>query len=418
MVLSARSWKRTGSLVESSAARASPLSLAADAEGDASPHELRATIVRGHASAIEALRLRWNELLDRCERPSIVQSYTWCRTGFEKLAALHDIQFAALLIERGDSLVALWPFTTRKSGGLVEVFPLGSGGYEEYGGPLYDRAEDERELAWLLAAKIRELGDLIRLFNLPEEAVLTRMICAQAGVSSHRLPTLSIHFDKFDSFDKYMFSLSKRVRVDSRYQLRRLEKHGATFVRLEDPDETAAALDWLFTAKLAWVRANRKNVSGYNGQWLMSGEALKFLKQISEGQVEAGELGVFVIRTTSEIIAAGVCLIEPVMIQYYYTAYSPAWADFSPGKVLTYKLSEWAFQRGANFDFRQTTAAYKESWSNHQRHVCSVVIATNGKAMPIVWKLQAKAQLKRLRTTVGHALPPGARAGLKRLLRA
>lgn len=371
-----------------------------------SNRKLTLSVVHGGMNEIDNLKDEWIDLARSSHSPSIVRSHSWCRIGFEQISLDPAYSFCALVVRSGNLLVGLWPFLVRTEGSITRATILSGGGCEEYGSPLFRAGWNEREISNILLSSIDKIADCLVLHNMPEGHHLTETIVRQKiKVQSDRIPAPYIDYSSFLSFSDYSLSLSKALRSDANYQLRRLEKIGVRFELIDNGRTMIDALEWIICRKQEWVKENRKNVSGPNGKWLMSGAALKFFLKASCVEHDVGEVGVFALRTKDDFVAAAICLIDRDNVEYYITTFDHEFSSYSPGKVLVLKISSWAFENGRNFDFRITAAGYKDSWANAERQVVSAIMAGTIWGLLPVWQAKAAKLKRRLRRLVAEILP-------------
>jgi hypothetical protein len=167
--------------------------------------------------------------------------------------------------------------------------------------------------------------------------------------------------DLTGSFDQYRHHFSKRVRSHLRQDLEKFKQlsGGAEYFReYRRPEEMR---DFYCAAKSISVKTYQERLLG--GGLPDSPEFIDNLIRRAENDLIRG----YILYDKDHPIAFAYCSGRGTRITYHMTGYDPAYADFSPGRVLLYCLLErlYAERSFELFDFDIGEALYKSIFSTH-----------------------------------------------------
>ena len=278
-------------------------------------------------------------------------------------------------------LVGVWPLYREIAVARV-LRHVGSGGREEYAGPLLAEGRDPLPILDALLQVARREGDIIELYNLEHGSYLHRFFAAET--SPRRISTTTVCSLSTASapWANWIAGRRKNLRSGLARRRRRLSEQGAVTFRQIAPSEARAHVRWCIEQKRTWLRA-RKNRNG----WLGHDAIIDFYASLIAQ--DAGVQG-FVLELNGATIAGEICLAGPRRLESYLTAYDPAWHAYSPGNLLTEELARWCSARQLDFDLRFPASPYKLEWADRLREVHTIVIATT-------FRGAIMAELKRLR---------------------
>jgi len=86
------------------------------------------------------------------------------------------------------------------------------------------------------------------------------------------------------------------------------------------------------------------------------------------------------LRFNEQIIASGLSFWHKGRRYYYLTHFDPAYARYSPGKILLYRLIEQTFAERGVFCFGAGTYSYKEDWAQSAGELKAAFIFLNPQA--------------------------------------
>ena len=141
-----------------------------------------------------------------------------------------------------------------------------------------------------------------------------------------------------DSWDAYERGLSRNVRGDARRRLRRLEEQGKLALHIESGGDLQRLLDEGYRLESSGWKAERGTAIGSRP------ELRRFYTEIAEWAAERGWLRICFLRLGGVAIAFHFNLVVDGVLYHLKGGYDPAFARFSPGKVLHYLMLEHAFK--------------------------------------------------------------------------
>ncbi len=368
-------------------------------------------------AAFRALKTAWEALAARVPDHSAGQTYAWCRAGWDTAPA-DGRTLQCITVRSGGRLVGVWPFVKRRRGLANVLEPLGSGGHEEYGGPLVEDGPEAEEITRLAWRTLRGLGDVVILYNIRVDAPLNRMI-GDAGLacSSQTTPSPIIEFAQFATWADYEASRSTQLFSLLRRRKRKLERMGRlSFAVAQGEAAIAAGVDWLLSHKRNWMDAK-----GLPGDWLRTEQSRAFLALAAIDSQRSGgpkwdRVQLFLLTLDDKPIAGVYALVNPGSFEFYIVANDPAYNAVSPGNVLIEHLVRWAYDRGLTFDFRMVAASYKERWSNATTHWTSFRIACTWRGLPEIYRARSRSAVRAAKQALARRLDPKTREQIKRLL--
>ncbi len=353
---------------------------------------------------LRELASEWDDLAASVPSHSAAHTFVWASTGWTIRQPSDSL--CCVIVRQHGRLVCVWPFLVRPRGRLRVLEPLGSGGNEEYGGPLLAAdapAEPVIRLAW---AAMRRRADAAFLYNLEPDSRLEQELLAPPAIFSRvKVPDLFISFKAAVAWEDFAATRSRKLMSDLRRQNKRLRGLGRLeFGPVDDPDRVAAGVEWMLLHKRRWMDA-----TGRPGDWIRSKGCQDFLTRAAmeaAGHTRAGVGAprLFLLTLDRQPIAAGYALVNPSVFEFYITAYDAALENYSPGKVLLEHLTRWAFDRGLAFDFRVVTVPYKEQWANAGAWRSTLVIATTTRGFPLVAAAWTRNKVMSAREALGQAV--------------
>ncbi len=300
-----------------------------------------------------------------------------------------DVQVA--LLERAGAVVGFFPFQ-RGRGGIG--LPVG-GARSNYHGVIAARG-----LRWDARQLIR--GCELRIWD------FDHLIGTQAPfVPFHTHTTISYVIDLSDGFQPYLATQranGSRAVQRLREKARRLEREVGP-LRFEPCEPSRAALD----ALMGWKSAQYQR-TGEQDRFAI-GWNVRLLQEIHATQTD-GFVGMLAALYAGDALTAAVMgMRSGPVFHWWFPAYDPAFARYSPGLVLLLKLVEGADQLGLRtIDLGKDPALYKQRWANAAIPLAEGSVATD---WPLALRRRARAvAVGALR---GSALELPARRALRRL---
>jgi CelD/BcsL family acetyltransferase involved in cellulose biosynthesis len=335
------------------------------------------------AEEFAGLETVWNELLQRsaADNPFLTHQwlYSWWQSfgGASKLNILICWEKSA----SGESLVGIFPGYIL-NGYFSVVSKLRLLGSEVVTSDFLDvivaKGREKEILPFLLAELRRDKNlHLIELTDLREESPLLASSdlvsgqgwCSQEWRVQKLCPTLPLPEDPAD----YFGSLSRSVRKNFQYYLRRLEAKGAILEIIQQEEDLSHGL-----ADFCRLHMSRRNQMAQSGIFASKAQNA-FYSDVFQRFFRAGWLELAFLNVAGERVA-GVCQFNYRNAVYYYqTGYDVAWQKSSVGFVLNTMLIERAIRQGKSFyEFLRGVEEYKYRLGATQQRQLRDLYLTNG----------------------------------------
>lgn len=157
-------------------------------------------------------------------------------------------------------------------------------------------------------------------------------------------------------FTDYVRSKSSKTFANARYCERRLKRAGKAHFTLCEPPDTAVDI----VKQLCTVSAARfGNQFAYRSQPNWNHWLAEMVRTLTDREIAQ----VSTLRFNETIIAANLSFWHKHRRYFYLTHFDQAYAHFSPGKILLYKLIEQTFSDRGVFCFGTGNYRYKEEWT-------------------------------------------------------
>ena len=266
-----------------------------------------------------------------------------------------------------------------QNGNLTGVLPL-----RRYRGVLSSTTNDHSPLFGVLAANGTAADALARaLFSqkprridlslLPSSDVGVSLVHTAAGAAGYRVIADSMHRSPYvvvneTSWDAYQSGLSKNLRQDVRRRERQLGKGGR--LKLEVCDGTKR-LDELLEEGFSIEGSGWKETEGTSIN--AHPTTRRFYTETARWAAEGGFLRLAFLRLDGQPLAFDFCLESHKIHYLIKTGYDPAYAIFSPGKVLRHLMIARAFSEGlAVYDMGGLVEPYKQRYTDRHRELQSL----------------------------------------------
>lgn len=349
---------------------------------------LKACVVR-RVDRARLLRTEWEDLLRRAQPCSAALTFDYAMEAFEAFS--NGLSLAIIEVRFGDRLVCLWPLAVARLGLTSVATHLGCGSREEYAGPILeagDQAEDAFKAALSLAKK---LADVLRIYNLRLDQTAARVITAghDFKLTSQIYSPVTTLVGVSD-WQSWVSAKSKSFRSGLKYDRRRLEMQGRLeFREMSGPIDGPKCIEWIFLVKKAWLDQHAIRIS-----WLRDPRAMIFFSSLAtkpREKIPMMSTVAYALFLDSHIIAACICLLSTDRMEYYVTAFDPAWHSYSPGNLLLQDCATEAISRQLNLDFRITQDQYKSRWADRDDAFGSFLLACTATGWVAVafWSIDA-----------------------------
>lgn len=303
-----------------------------------------------------ALRPEWDDLVERAPAHSGTQMFAFNQQALRQLGREAG-QLRLIVARDGDRLAGLWPLALRREHGATIARQLGSGSQQEYASPLI-AADAAPAIAEAMLRAAERMADVLEVWNLPAASPLVPLLDAQRRAKVPRTgdcPTISLR--EAGSWDAWIAARSRSFRQGLGNARRRLEKLGEVTFREIEAADAADFVDWMVRTKRHWLdeRAIRRS-------WLRDDACIAFYSSLI-GVPGSGVTG-FSLMLDGKILCGGICLRAAARLEYFVTAFDPAYAAFSPGSLWLEDCVRWCIPRRLDFDFRMIHFPYKLRWAD------------------------------------------------------
>ena len=183
--------------------------------------------------------------------------------------------------------------------------------------------------------------------------------------SMHRSPYVVVNGM---SWDAYQSGLSKNLRQDLRRRKRRLEQEGRLTLEVCDGTENLyERLEEGFGIEgSGWKEAEGTSINAHPA-------TRRFYTEVAHWAAEHGSLQLAFLRLDGQALAFDFCLESHKIHYMLKTGYDPAYAGFSPGKLLRHLMLARAFSEGlAIYDMGGVAEPYKQKYTDMGRELQSL----------------------------------------------
>ena len=212
--------------------------------------------------------------------------------------------------------------------------------------------------------------DLSRLTSDETVISLVRASAHAAGYEvltswMHKVPYVAIGQTTWEAYES---GLPRKLRSSLRRRRRRLEERGQLKLQVFDGKERLDELleEGFRVEGSGWKEAQGTSVNSHPA-------VRRFYTEVAHWAAERGWLRLYFLRLDGRTLAFDYCFVYDKILHGIKTGYDPAYARFSPGKVLRHLMLARAFSEGISIcDFgmfepwkREWTSAYYELRSLH-----------------------------------------------------
>ena len=322
-----------------------------------------------HATAFEALREEWNELLAASAADGLFLTWEWLSHWWRHLSA--GQRLALTLVRAGRQLVAIAPLVVRRRriAGILPVRSLELLGTGSVGSDYLDvivRRGHERAVRAALAQRFTTDGVMLDLAQLHRDASvagdLARDLDARGWVRAETVGQVCPFIDlRGHSWASYLAGLGKEHRYNVQ---RRLRNAGRAFDLRFEParseDERRTALGLLL--RLHDLRFGERSDAFHT-------PALRaFHEDLSRAALARGWLRLFVLSLDGQPAAALYAFAYRRRFYFYQSGFDPAFAKWSVGLLAMGLAIKHAIEEGAEeYDLLHGDEGYKFHWATQSR---------------------------------------------------
>jgi len=295
---------------------------------------------------------------------TIFQRLDWVHNWYNAIGwPIHKIKLSIVTLSLENKVEAILPMGISTKRGLKKLEWLG-GIHSDYMGPVISSNESlfisNFEMIWSNIIRLLPQFDILYFNN--QVPYIDDCINPFFNMEDAKQITNSyqVHFN--DGWEKYINTVSKKVRDDTLRQRRRLSKLGNLKYEILGKDEESKKVFFKKLFKFKSLRYKEMGVEDVLRQSEHRAFYLNMPLQISS----LSQAHCSVLKLNGEIIALHWGVVDKDTFYYLMPAYSgPKWAKYSPGKVLLEDLMISCIQNEVKlFDFTSGDEAYKKIWSN------------------------------------------------------
>ena len=367
------------------------------------------------SDAFRAIETEWRDLCARTTGHGYFQRFAWQWRVWQHVASARGRRLCILVGRSEGRIVLLWPLM--RDGRQIRLLASDKVEYRDLiveDGPhakawmagAWDTVRSMKNIDVLLFQDVRSGSNLDQLL---------RSHCTKGWKHDRRSHV--IRLDRFDGWDDYAKTLSKKMISDQRRQWRRIAADGAQvrFEILNSKEDVQEGLDWMLHHKLAWLRA-----SGINDDTFGSPEYTDFIHDVVQNAFDAKYLFFSRLRVGEITVAAGLGYKCGSEFTFHMFTYDAAWQSYSPGRLLQERIIRWCFDNGvALFDFMPGEEGYKAIWANDEFWVTDYLVPLTLRGAAIIrWHASGLSTLaeKDWLKHVYRCLPRGVRRRLNAAL--
>jgi hypothetical protein len=203
-----------------------------------------------------------------------------------------------------------------------------------------------------------------------------RRDCAPSDASCSRdIGCPYIKLDNFSNLEEYEKSLSRKLRNDIKRQIRRLEKIGRIGFYVFDRHETEKALIEFNKLIVAYEEVWAEEQSKY---FFKISSTVEFYYKLINNLLPKDLVHFSILTLNNSPIAWHFGFYFNKSFHYYKPAYDIKLKDYSPGKILLYRLIKNAFERNDKyFDFGFGLEKYKLEWTKDISELKEFIMFSN-----------------------------------------
>jgi len=246
-------------------------------------------------------------------------------------------------------------------------------------GPAAPANAPQAQAMWAAARKALD-ADLVRFSKMP--SAIEGQINPLTILPAARLASLTGHVLTIDgSWDEYLASLKGMLRKQMRKSWRLFnENDGATFRRIDDPDEAVAVLSELARQQGARLRAQRQPYR------LDEPEFAAFYRDLVAEGVADGSVVLTALMQHDQIVAALLGLTRgSTYVMVRISAVNGRWASCSPGKLIIVQTMRMLHAEGFRvFDFSVGDYPYKRRLGARSQPLYELTEALTPRGLPLL----------------------------------
>jgi len=338
------------------------------------------------SAGFRALEADWRGLCERADGFGFFQRYDWLWRVWQRVASVRGRSLCIVVGRSEGRVVLIWPLMRDRR--QLRMLAADKVEYRDIIVERSPHANTWMDVAWGRIKSLKNV-DVFLFQDVRADSNLNQFLKHQCKKGwKYERKSLTIHLDRFASWDAYAQSLPKRMMADQKRQWRRIMSNG-TAVRFDvvsSSEELRDGLDWMLRHKVDWLKA-----TGINERAFTSDEYTDFVHDFAQSALKSNHLLFAKLSVDGNIVAAGLGYKFGTEFVLHNFTYDAAWQNYSPGRLLLEKMVGWCFDNGVTLfdfmpDFMLEKVSYKTLWANGEFWVTDYLIPVTlrGSAM-IAW---------------------------------
>jgi len=319
-------------------------------------------------AGLQAIEQDWSRLSASTRSPNVFTTIEWFRIWYESLAlewGHNCFRPNVLVVKDGDTVIGIAPIVHRKIsrfGFSLRVLKF-VGDHCDYSDLLLTEPVQRRRVAQAIVqhlSKMTHQWDLVSLRDLRDEDEIARMQGALATTKLHSRVRPEPEGSPYMRLETGTAGILQKMSANGRRNFRReieaVKRAGMTVRIIEDPQAESGLVE-----RMAAVE-REKSVSRGIPPFVSKYPAA--FRSLINALGPRGWLYVALLEKQEHLVSFALVFRCGRAIWGYTMAYDPAFARFSPGKVLLSYLWDHSFSRGyEEFDFLAGDEPFKFRWS-------------------------------------------------------
>ncbi|MEZ5667414.1 MAG: GNAT family N-acetyltransferase [Alphaproteobacteria bacterium] len=356
---------------------ATPQQLALATTGDGTA-TLAFSVLQG-PQELAALQADWAALYGGCPDRRFCLCPDWGARMWARAAARLGRRPLVIVGRDAEGCRLVWPLVVYRQRLWRVVQPMSEdlSDFDDILVAAHPDADRWRSDAWALMLRTVR-PDMVVCRRVPAGSGLDRLLGEAAGAWQRESASPYVDFRRFDGWDGYYRSLSRKTRSTNRNRRNRLERFGPlAFVEVSEPAAAEALIGWMFREKhrRLGARAHSRQEKTTHAQF---GADLPFLQDAATTAFRGGQMRLFRLSAGAATVAVMSGLVAERRLIGWLYAYDPAFLSGGPGRVLLLESLRWAQQAGFDtVDFMPDPEPYKAEWTDKAYGVRDVRLATS-----------------------------------------
>ncbi len=359
----------------------------------------------------------WLALERRARDLSPFQTWRWTKAWLEHFGRDGAPLRPLVVLARGadGAPLALMPMQLDRHVGMRRITWLSVPALQQ-GGPLTAPLPEEavREILQELMASLHDrAADFISLPLLSSRSMGVLRDAQPSFRPGKQTAAFRVNLSGFADWRAFELALKPSARRARKKRLNRLKREGDVTFKVHPagdvpPGLLQGALGW----KRVWLRER-----GLRDSLPMHRAFGPFLHALLSAPAEPQERGRWLaaeLRLDGRPLAVDVGMALDGVFHAWFSAYDPAFAAHSPGKIALWLMLRWCKENGLHaYDMLANSAPYKIDWANEEIPLGSLVLPLSmGGLAYTMWKTHAEGMARQ----AYGALPSTLRAAVRRPL--